>query len=93
MEVKQSKDVCIEKLTSVEGKDLEITANITHPAQMGVVMEGYVSRELNCRYGVEKYQMFLRLTDSWKARARDDLTGIGKTSDMLQGWNVQRDEQ
>ena len=93
MEVKQSKDVCIEKLTSTSGQDLEITANITHPAQMGVVMEGYVCRELNVRYGIEKYQMMLRLTDSFKARARDDLTGIGKVPDQVPGWNVNRDDQ
>lgn len=93
MEVKQSKDVCIEKLTSTSGQDLEITSNINHPGQMGVMIEGYVCRALNVAYGVEKYQMLLRLTCAWRGRARDDLTGIGKVPDQVPGWNINRDDQ
>ena len=87
MEIKQSKDVCIDKLTSTEGKDLEITANLTSTGQMTAVMQGYVSIALNSRYGANQYQMLLRLTDSWKGRCRDDLTGIGKVPEV-QGWQM-----
>lgn len=88
MELKQSKDVCIDKLTSTEGFDLEITANLQSPAQVEAVMEGYIAGMLHSRYGVKKYQMLLRLTDSMRGRCRDDLTGIGKTPDLQPGWHV-----
>lgn len=87
MEIKQSKDVCIDKLTSTGGEDLEITANLTSQNQIKAVLQGYVCKALNSRYGVRQYQMLLRLSDSWKGRCRDDLTGIGKVPEV-QGWNM-----
>lgn len=90
MELKQSKDVCIDKLTSTEGVDLEITANLTSQDQLAAVMQGYVAKTLNSRYGVAQYQMLLRLTDSWRGRCRDDLTGIGKIPEM-QGWQIAKE--
>lgn len=87
MELKQAKDVCIDKLTSTHGEDLEITANITSQNQVRAVMEGYIGIALRSRYAIEKYQMLLRLTDSWQGRCRDDLTGIGKVPEV-QGWNT-----
>lgn len=92
MEIQQSKDVCIEKLTSIEGKDLEIMANLTSSGQMAAVMEGHVAYKLNSRYGVEKMERLLRISCSWQARARDDLTGIGKTADVVPGWQTRSDE-
>lgn len=85
MELKQSKDVCIDKLTSTEGKDLEIMANITSPAQLNAVLLGYTAQALNSRYGYGECQLLLRSTCSWKGRARDDLTGIGKVPEV-QAW-------
>lgn len=87
MEIKQSKDVCIDKLTSTEGHDLEITANLTSQGQLTAVMQGYVSIALGSRYGTKQYQMLLRMTDSWRGRCRDDLTGIGKVPEV-QGWQM-----
>lgn len=86
MEIQQTRDAVVDKLTSVAGVELEITANLTSSGQMGAVLEGYIARQLNSRYGIERYQMLLRLTDSWQGRCRDDLTGIGKTPD-IQAWN------
>lgn len=90
MEIKQSKDVCIDKLTSTSGVDLEITANLTSQNQIEAVLQGYVSAALGSRYGVRQYQMLLRLTDSWRGRCRDDLTGIGKVPEV-QGWQTSGD--
>ena len=77
MEIKQSKDVCIDHLTSTTGEDLEIMANIQTPSQMGVVMQGFIGRALNSQYRVERTHRLLRATVSWKGRGRDDLPGIG----------------
>lgn len=88
MEIQQSKDVCIEKLTSTEGKDIEITANLTSSGQMAAIMEGHVAHKLRSAYGIEKMERLLRISCSWQARARDDLTGIGKTADVVPGWQA-----
>lgn len=85
MEIKQSKDVCIDKLTSTVGNDLEIMANIQNSSQMAAMMQGYVGEALNSRYRIRRKEMLLRLTVSWKGRGRDDLTNIGKVPDV-QGW-------
>ena len=85
MEIKQSKDVCIDHLTSTTGEDLEIMANIQNPTQMGVVMQGFIGKALNSQYRVERTYRLLRATVSWKGRGRDDLTTIGKVAD-IQGW-------
>lgn len=85
MELKQSKDVCIDKLTSTTGRDLEITANITSSVQINAVLEGYVAKALNSSYGANECELLLRLTCSWQGRCRDDLTGIGKVPEV-QGW-------
>lgn len=87
MEIKQSKDVCIDKLTSTEGKELEITANINSQNQIKAVLQGYIAKALHSKYGVEQYQVLLRLTDSYRGRCRDDLTGIGKVPEV-QGWTM-----
>lgn len=92
MEIKQSKDVCIDKLTSTEGYDLEITANLTSQSQITAVLQGYVSMALNSRYGIRQYQLLLRTTNSWKGRCRDDLTGIGKVPEVS-GWQMGGSEQ
>lgn len=79
---KQTKDICVEKLTSTEGKDLEIMANLTSPGQINAVMEGYIGMFFNSKFMENQYQMLLRLSVSWQGRGRDDLTGIGKTPDL-----------
>lgn len=88
VEIKQSRDVCIEKLTSTKGLDLEITANLRSPGQAEMVMMGYVGMALGSKYCANKYQMMLRLSCSMYGRCRDDLTGIGKTPDVQTGWSM-----
>ena len=43
MQIKQSRDICIDKLTSTSGEDLEIMANLTSSQQAAAVVEGYVA--------------------------------------------------
>lgn len=84
MEIKQTRDTCVDRLTEVDGKGLEIMANIRSSQQLGAVMEGYIASVLGSAYGVGKYQMLLRGTISWQGRGRDDLTTIGKAAE--DGW-------
>ena len=82
MQIKQSRDICIDKLTSTSGEDLEIMANLTSSQQAAAVVEGDVAKALGSEFGVDQYQMLLRLTVSWQGRGRDDLTGIGKSPEV-----------
>lgn len=91
MEIEQTRDTIVKKLTSTHGVDLEITANITHSAQIGVVLDGLVAKLIGDDVAVEEYETLLRSTDSWQGRCRTDLTGIGKTPDSLPGWGGQND--
>lgn len=84
MELMQTRDTCVDRLTEVDGKGLEIMANIRSSQQLGAVMEGYIASVFGSSYGVGKYQMLLRGTISWQGRGRDDLTTIGKASE--DGW-------
>lgn len=86
MRLLQTQDVCIEKLTATTGRELEITANISHPDQFDAVMEGYIDSAFGSQYGVDKFEMLLRLTCSLKGRARDDLTTIGSKTAQMPGW-------
>lgn len=87
MEILQTRDTCVDRLSETEGQPLEIMANLRSSQQLSAVMEGYVAAVLGSAYGVNKYQMLLRCTVSWQARGRDDLTAIGKASES--GWNPQ----
>lgn len=82
-EIKQTRDVCVEKLTQTEGKDLEITANLKSTGQVDAILQGYIDKALGSRYGVQKMEMLLRLSDSMGGRTRDDLVAIGTTRDIM----------
>ena len=82
-EIKQTRDVCVEKLTQTEGKDLEITANLKSVGQVDAILQGYIDKALGSRYGVQKMEMLLRLSDSMGGRTRDDLVAIGTTRDIM----------
>lgn len=84
--IKQTQDVCVDKLTSTSGKDLEIMANINHPDQLDAVMEGFADAIFGSRFGVERMEMLLRLTCSFQGRARDDLTHIGEKTTQVPSW-------
>lgn len=84
MEILQTRDTIVNKLTSTHGEDLEISANISDAGQIDAVMEGLVAKLIGDDVGVDEYETLLRMTDSWHARCRDDLTGVGKTPDV--GW-------
>lgn len=79
--VKDFQEVCLDKLTVTEGKELEITANITSPKQLDLVMMGnvYGNNGLRSRYFTQQKESMLRLTCSLQGRARTDIAEIGKS--------------
>ncbi len=85
-EIKQTQEICVEKLTSTKGHDLEIMANIAHPDQLDAVMEGFADAVFGSQFGVSRMEMLLRLTCSFKGRARDDLVHIGEKTTQIPSW-------
>ena len=86
MEIEQTRDTVVKKLTSTRGDDLEIMSNLSHPSQINVMMEGLVSKLIGDDVGEEEVYTLLRGTVGYRGRGREDLTGIGKTPDQLPGW-------
>lgn len=73
------KDRIIERLTPTEGKELEISCNLTSSKQMAVFMEQLAYSVLGSTYIIQRGDMLKRLTCSYQARNRTDLVDIGKT--------------
>lgn len=86
MEIEQTRDTIVKKLTVTRGDDLEIMSNLSHPSQINVMMEGLVSKAIGDDVGEEEVYTLLRGTVGYRGRGRDDLTGIGKTPDQLMSW-------
>lgn len=93
MELKQTRDSIVDKLTETHGEPLEITSNITSSAQIDAVMDGFVSMQFGSKYARGQVELLLRMSLGWQGRARDDLTGIGKVPDYSQGWNGSGDDE
>ena len=83
MEVmKDFQEVCLDKITVESGPGLEMTANITSPAQFDMMIMGnvYGRHGLRSRYFGEQRNTLLRLTCSYNARCRQDIVEIGKSA-------------
>jgi len=89
-ETKSLKDRIVKKLTRTEGKELDITCNITHSSQVDLFIEEMGYRYLGSDYITERADMLKRLTCSFQARNRDDLVKIGQTPEFTkQGGNIE----
>lgn len=79
--LKEFQEVCIDKIAATEGKELEISAYLTSPEQLDLVLEGYLysSVGLNSKYVHGRNETYLRLTKSFNGKFMDDVVSIGKT--------------
>ena len=84
MEIEQTKDTIVRKLTVTTGEELEIMANITSRDMVDVRMEALVDELLGDEIGVAEYRALYRTSISKDGRGREDLTTLGKTADR--GW-------
>lgn len=85
VEIQQAKDTCIDHLTVTTGPELEIMANLQSAAQIDVIVEGHLAKFFGATIDWNEAEALLRSTVSYKGRGRDDLAGIGKTSDGMMG--------
>lgn len=86
-ELKTLKDRCVDALQYTSGDLLEISSNLTNPAQFALVCEAGVHRILGSKYTPLKAERYLRLTMSHHARMRDDIVRIGSSFDKPQNVN------
>lgn len=84
MEIEQTRDTIVRKLTVISGEELEIMANLTNEHQVNMILEGIVDRELGDMVGVAEMEALLRASVSKGGRGREDLTTLGKAPDR--GW-------
>lgn len=84
---KTVRECAFDGLSSIDGKELERSANLTSPGQFALVAEGLILKRFHSRYGPERYEQFLRLTLSYGARYREDMDRIGTAPTFLQRTN------
>lgn len=75
--LKTLKETAIDKLSATEGKDLDISANLTHPDQIGVILESHAHSMLGSEYVIDRCDLYKRLTVSYMGRYRSDIVTIG----------------
>lgn len=81
-EIQSLRDKIVGKLSATEGKELEITCNLTSPKQMELFVEEMALTYLGSRYVSARADMMKRLTCSYQGRSRTDLVEIGKTPEF-----------
>ena len=93
VEIQQSKDVCIDILSTENGPGLELMSNLRSSDQVLKVLEGYLCRYLNAGFGVGETETLLRTSVGWQAKGREGIENIGKTPDYnVQGWQTREVE-
>ena len=88
VEVQQTRDTCIDHLTVTSGTELEIMSNLKSASQIDTLIEGHIGKFFGSAYAWDKCETLLRSSISMNARGRDDLSGIGRTPDNVQGFQA-----
>lgn len=78
------KELAIANLSAETGNELEITANLTSPAQMDLVMEAFAHARLGSRYTIERMELLLRMTKAVGGRHRTDVVELTKGPEVLE---------
>lgn len=84
-EIQGLRDKIVNKLSQTEGKELEISCNLTSNKQLDLFVEEMALSWLGSQYISERADMLKRLTCSYMGRARTDLVEIGKTPEFKAG--------
>lgn len=82
MEIQQTTDNIVDHLTTKNGIELELMANLASADQIDLVVEGHLGLWLGSDVAIDFMETYLRTTCSMKGRAREDLKGIGTTPNL-----------
>ena len=80
--IKTLKETAVDKLSATEGKELDISANLTSADQFAVILESHAHSHLGSTYVIERCDLLKRLTNSYHGRFRTDIVEIGKTPEF-----------
>lgn len=83
--LKTLKETAIDKLSATEGKELDISANLTNPKQMNAILESHAHSHLGSRYVIDRCDLLKRLTNSFDGRFRTDIVTIGQSPEIVGG--------
>lgn len=92
VDIQQSKDVCIDILSTESGPGLELMSNLRSADQVLKVVEGFLCKYLRSGFGVGETETLLRTSVGWLAKGREGIENIGKTPDYMQGWQTREVE-
>lgn len=79
-EIKTLKEQAIDHLSATEGKELDLTCNLSSPAQMQIILEAEAHAILGNEFILRYTERMLRLTNSYMARHRQDIVEISKST-------------
>lgn len=88
VEIQQSKDTCIDILSTDHGNALELMANLRSTDQILKVLDGYLCRYLGSGFGIGETETLLRTSVGWNGKGRDGIEAIGKTPDYMQNFQA-----
>ena len=80
--MKTLKETAIDKLSATEGKELDISANITNPGQFDAILESHAHSHLGSKYVIDRCDLLKRLTNSYMGRYRTDIVTIGQSPEF-----------
>ena len=80
--LKGLKEISLDRLSVISGKELDITSCFTNGDQIDFVMEAMAHSYLGSRYITERKELLERLTCSYQGRHRTDVVDIGKSVNL-----------
>lgn len=79
------RDQIVGRLTRTEGKELDISCNLTSNKQIELFIEEMALTHLGSKYVSKRADLLKRLTCSYQGKLRNDLVEIGKTPEFTRG--------
>ena len=81
--LKTLKETAIDKLSATEGKDLDISANLTSADQFDAILESHAHSHMGSKYVIDRCDLYKRLTISYMGRFRNDIVAIGQSPEFM----------
>ena len=83
--LKTFRQLAIEVLSKTSGPDLEISANLTSPAQFKIIVESYAHSVLGAEFVENEKDLYLRMTKSYGSKFGDYVSDIAQTPEFKGG--------
>lgn len=80
--IKTFREIALERISKTEGKDLEISCNLTTSSQFGLIVESYAHSVLGSTYTSDEKDLYLRITKGYNANYTSDVVKIGMTPEF-----------